>query len=518
MRHGAVVGILLLGAFCLDGAAEGASSPVAAAREYRERQGPRILRDYARLLSMPNTPADPASLERNATALRDGLAQRGVKAELWRLPDAAPIVFGRLEVAGARRTLGVYVHYDGQPVEPTRWTHPPFEPTLYTAAMEDAGKPRPFPADGEPIDPEWRIYARSAGDDKVPIPAIYAALDALREGQFELTSNLVFLFEGEEERGSTHLESYFERNRDKLDVDLWLICDGPVHTTRRPQLVFGVRGYSGLELTVYGAERYLHSGHYGNWAPNPALRLARLLAGMKDDQGRVLIEGFHDTVEPLTASEEAALARLPRADQALRQELGLAETEAGNAPLERRLLLPSLNIRGMQSATVGATARNIIPTQATASIDIRLVRGNDPEQMLDLVEAHIRKQGYHVVREPPDHETRLKRPKLILVERRGGYPAVRTSMDLPVVKEVIAATRRAAGESLVLMPTLGGSLPLYLFTEGLGQAVVVVPIANHDDNQHAPDENIRVANLWYGIELYAALFTMPDGGVADGEF
>jgi len=506
MLQSRVLSLIALVAVCPGYASDDA---VEAARSYRETNGPAILRDYADLLALRNTPEDPTNLERNAEEIRKRLAERGVSAELLRLDGAAPLVYGRKMVPGARRTLGVYVHYDGQPVDPAQWTHPPFEPTLYTAAIEAGGEPREFPASGEVIDPEWRIYARSAGDDKVPIGGLLAAFDALAAAKLPLTSNLVFLFEGEEEQGSTNLEQFLTTYRDRFDVDLWLICDGPVHQSRRPQLVFGVRGYTGIEITVYGAERYLHSGHYGNWAPNPAQGLASLLAGMKDDEGRVLIEGYYDSVKPLGEADREALDQLPAIDDALRSELGLARSEAGNASLAERLLLPSLNVRGLSSATVGATARNVIPATATASIDIRLVEGNHPEGMLDLVETYIRSRGYHVVRDAPDHATRLAHPRIARVVRNPGYPAVRTPVDLPVLQPVIRAAELAAGEPLVLLPSLGGSLPLYLFAELLEQPLVVVPVANHDDNQHAPDENLRIANLWYGIDLYSALFTMP---------
>jgi acetylornithine deacetylase/succinyl-diaminopimelate desuccinylase-like protein len=485
------------------------SRAVDAARSFRQQHGPRILREYAELLEVPNVPGNPASQRRNAELIRDGLAARGVHAELLELDGVPPIVFGKLDAPGATRTLGIYLHYDGQPVDPEQWTHPPFEPTLYTAAIEAGGEPRPLPRDGESIDPEWRLYARSSGDDKVPVPALFGALDALRDAKIPPTSNLLFFFEGEEEQGSDHLGDYFAKYRARLDADLWLICDGPVHQSRQPQLVFGVRGYTGLEITVYGAKRYLHSGHYGNWAPNPALELARLLASMKDDNGRVLIDGFYDSVAPLTEKEKTALATVPTVDASLRKELGLAATEADDGLLVERLLLPSFNIRGMQSAAVGEKARNLIPIEAEASIDIRLVKGNDPEAMLDLVERHIEGRGYRIVRDAPDETTRASQRRIARVVRRPGYPAVRTSMDLPLANQLVRAAEAAAGESLILLPGMGGSLPLYLFTEQLGQPIVIVPIANHDDNQHAPDENLRLANLWYGIDLFAAILTMP---------
>jgi acetylornithine deacetylase/succinyl-diaminopimelate desuccinylase-like protein len=172
-------------------------------------------------------------------------------------------------------------------------------------------------------------------------------------------------------------------------------------------------------------------------------------------------------------------------------------------------LLPALTVKGLESGNVGAKARNVIPASATAALGIRLVKGNDPQAMLDLVEAHIEKQGFHIVREEPDHATRLQYPKIARVTRGGGYPAARTPMDLPIAQTIVAAMTEAAGEAPILVPALGGSLPLYLFTDVLGKPALIVPIANHDDNQHAPDENLRLANLFYGIDLYAALLTMP---------
>ncbi|MFV2007305.1 MAG: M20/M25/M40 family metallo-hydrolase, partial [Longimicrobiales bacterium] len=481
---------------------------------YREAHGPAIIRNFAELLAIPNNASDSVGIRRNAEYIRSELERRGVKAELLELPGVPPIVYGELLVPGATRTLGIYIHYDGQPVDERRWTHGAWEPTLYTRLMQEGGRERPLPADGEPIDLEWVIYARSAGDDKAPLGALLPVLSAFQEGGVTPTSNLIFFFEGEEEAGSRRLGRYLERYRDRLDsIDIWLFFDGPVHQSGRPLLTFGVRGVTEMEVTVYGASRPLHSGHYGNWAPVPGQMLARLLASMKAEDGTVLVDGFYDTVEPLGPAEREALANLPPWDEELKHELGLARTEGEPQSLAERLLLPSLTVRGLESGNVGARARNVIPATATASLGIRLVKGNDPAQMRDLVEAHIRAQGYHVVREDPDMETRRRYPKIAKVIHGGGYRAARTDMNLPIARQLVTAVREAAGEKgLVVVPALGGSLPLYLFTEIMNQPAVVVPIANHDDNQHAADENLRVRNLWYGIDLYAALLTMPPPG------
>jgi len=487
------------------------SPAVRAARTFRSEHGASILRDFAMLLRLPNVASDTVNIRRNAEAIRELFALRGVGMELWTYEDAPPIVHGRLEAnAGDPQeapTYGIYVHYDGQPVSVEEWTSPPWEPVLFSREHHAGGRRLDWPAQGEVIDPEWRVYARSAGDDKAPIPALLTALDALSSARIPRTVNLIFFFEGEEEAGSPHLEAYLDRHHEELDVDAWFICDGPVHQSRRPQLVFGVRGITSFELTVYGATRGLHSGHYGNWAPNPGGMLARLLASMKDANGRVLVEGFYDTVAPLGAAERAALERIPAVDERLVREFGLARTE-GEGTLSERLLLPSLNIRGLTSGRTGAAARNVIPNTAVASVDVRLVRGNDPAHMLDLVEAHIERQGYHILREEPDLETRLTHPRIARMRRGGGYVAARASMDDPVVEPLVDAVRLASGEAPVLVPSLGGSLPLYLFSKHDDAPVIVVPIANHDDNQHAPDENLRLANLWYGIDLFAAILTM----------
>jgi acetylornithine deacetylase/succinyl-diaminopimelate desuccinylase-like protein len=482
---------------------------LAAVRAYREANGAQILSGFADLLALPNVAGDDAGIARNVAYLKDAFARRGFALEVWTLPGASPVLYGKLAVRGATRTLGVYAHYDGQPVDSEKWTHPPFAPTLLTAPAENGGTVRPLPKPGEAIDPEWRLYARSAGDDKAPIVALLTALDALRQAKVPLTSNLVVLLEGEEEAGSEHLKGYLEGHKAQLGVDAWLFCDGPVHTSRRPQLVFGVRGVIDMELTVYGAVRHLHSGHYGNWAPNPAFTLAHLLASMKDDEGHVLIDSFYDTVEPLGAAERAAIDAVRDNDDDLRKELGLVKTEDNNARLQERLLLPTLNVRGMASGNVGPGAENIIPSSATASLELRLVKGNNPDHMLDLVEEHIRKQGFFIVRDDPDMATRLAHAKIAKVTRLPGYPAARTAMDLDIVFSLVQATSRAAGENVILLPTLGGSLPLYLFNDLLAKPAVVVPIANHDDKQHGPDENLRLANLWYGIDLMGELLTMP---------
>ena len=270
-------------------------------------------------------------------------------------------------------------------------------------------------------------------------------LRAFREGGVRPTSNLIFFFDGEEEAGSPHLDEYLTRYRDRVNpIDIWLFFDGPVHQSGRPQITFGVRGSMGMEVTVYGATRELHSGHYGNWAPDTPQILARLLASMKDDNGKVLIDGWYDSADPIGAEERAALAAMPDYDAALKRELGLAWTEGQPASLSERLLLPALTVRGISGGNTGALASNVIPNTATAALGIRLVKGNDPAKMRALVVRHIERQGFHVVTTDPDMATRLKYPSIAKVTGgEDGSPAARTSMANPFARQVVAAAAAA---------------------------------------------------------------------------
>ena len=483
-----------------------------ATKTWVDKKGPIIIKDFVKLLSVPNVASDKVNIRKNAEYITTLFEKRNFEMQLLELDGANPIIFGELKTPGAKRTLCFYVHYDGQPVNESKWAHGPFKPILYDGPIDDGGKPIAIPKNSSSIDPEWRLYARSAGDDKAPIITILNAIDALQSSKIGITSNIKLFFEGEEEAGSTNLKAHLSKHRDLLDdIDIWLFCDGPMHQSRQPQLVFGVRGVTGMEITVYGATRSLHSGHYGNWAPVPGQSIAELISSMKDVNGNVLVSGFYDTVEPLSEFERLELSKIPDVDEQLKKELGLVYTEGEGHSINERLLLPSLTIKGLSSGNVGKKARNVIPNSATAAIGVRLVKGNDPEDMLDKIEAHIKSQGFHIVYNAPDLDTRQNYPKIVKVDRRGsGYIASRTSMEDPNAKLIINAVKEYVGDDLILMPALGGSLPLYLFTDYLKKPAIIVPIANHDNNQHAPNENLRIANLWYGIDLMGVIMTMPN--------
>ncbi|MDQ3556597.1 MAG: M20/M25/M40 family metallo-hydrolase, partial [Gemmatimonadota bacterium] len=388
-------------------------APLAAQRadpvaRYVEGRHPEIVRELNALLAIPNVASDSLNIRRNAVVLREMMERRGIRTQILET-GGPPTVYGELPARGARTTLLLYAHYDGQPVDSAKWTgHAPWEPVLRDGALERGARTLPLPPRG-PYPDDWRIYARSSSDDKGPIVAMLVALDALRAAGRAPAVNLKFLFEGDEEIGSPNLRALLSEHRELLRSDLAIMADGPEHASGRPTVVFGARGITTAQITVYGADRPLHSGHYGNWAPNPAMELARLLASLKDAQGRVSVAGWYDDVLPLSAEERAAVAAIPDDEPGA---FGFAEPEGGpGARRLERIALPSLNVRGLSSLYVGAEARTLVPAQAVAELDLRLVPAVQPERQIARLREHVRAQGFHLVEADPDSATRARFPR-----------------------------------------------------------------------------------------------------------
>jgi len=497
--------VVLLAAVAAFARAAAPDPLVARVRAWRSAHELAIVDELAKLLAIPNVASDRENIRANADAIVALCARRGMKATLLESEGSPPAVLAELAVPGARRTVVFYAHYDGQPVDPARWVGNPWQPVFRTGPLESGGKEVPRSSLTSPLDPDLRLYARASSDDKAPIVGLLAALDALRAAGVPPSVNVKFFFEGEEEAGSPHLAEMLRVHAPRLAADLWLFCDGPVHQSGRKLVFFGARGITDVEITAYGAVRRLHSGHYGNWSPNPAAELAGLIAAMRDDEGRIRIPGFTDDVRRPTEAERRAVAEAPDVDRELRRELGLGRTLGGGARVEASVLSPALNVRGLASADVGARATNSIPTEATASLDFRLVPDQTPAKVREKVEAYLRGRGYHLVSSAPDRETLAAHGRVLRVEWGAGYPPSRTSMELPIARAVARLLSEASAAPAVRLPTLGGSIPIHVFEQILGAPVVGVPIANHDNNQHAANENLRVGNLWDGIEIFAML-------------
>ncbi|MBP6447555.1 MAG: M20/M25/M40 family metallo-hydrolase [Saprospiraceae bacterium] len=469
-----------------------------------------LMSEYFEFLKLPNTFNDRQMLDVNANFILGMLKKAGIQGRLMydKNKKSVPAVYGEYIHSPQATTIIFYAHYDGQPVNPANWHQglDPFKPQLVSDRLDRGGKFMAFPKKGEKFDPKWRIYGRASADDKAGVYSIIKAFQAIKDMGLKPNINIKFFFEGEEENGSVNLEDILEHNKEALKSDLWVICDGPMPATGQKQITYGVRGDVNMHLTVYGPKRPLHSGNYGNWAPNPAQKLIRLLSSMKDENGLVLIDGYYDDVIPLSAAEKKALSEIEDPAPVLKQELGFAEAEMlGVTFLESITSIPTLNINGISAANTGRLASNVIPTTASAALDLRLVKGNTVENQVKRVKDHIRKMGFYIVDKEPTDEERAKYKDIIFVTQGHGYPAQRTPIDHPLAMKVASAVQSSTDKKIILMPSAGGSLPLYLFDKVTKTYPVTIPVVNYDNNQHAENENLELGRLKEGIKTIGAV-------------
>ena len=494
-------------AVALCGASAGvAASPKAAVRAWRLAHEKVIITDFSGLLALPNVATNVPDVEKNAAYIRGLLEARGFTVQLlYAEPGTPPSVFAERKTPGATRTVLYYAHYDGQPIGQKGWITTPFEPAVRTALP--AAEPVDWKAASEPVNPDWRIFARSSGDDKGSIQAMISALDALEASGIRPSVNIKLLYEGEEEQGSPHFARLVGQNIPLLQSDLLIMGDGPVHQSGRQQINFGNRGIAGFKAVVYGPLKPLHDGHYGSWAPSPAVMLASLVMSLRDDEGHILIPGFYDDVTPPSAADKAALAALPDVETNLKAALGLGRN-VGPSRLADGYLAPTLNVRAIHVGDEGPNAANAIPPQGEASFDLRLAPGETPKHVHELLEGYLAGRGWFIVRDTPDLATRLAHPKIVRINWDPGESiATQTPMDGPEAKAVAASISRTEGYPVIELPIMGASSGMADVVDQLHVPMVGVSIANYDDNQHAQNENLRLGNLWDGIEVYAGLLS-----------
>ncbi|MGH8250741.1 MAG: M20/M25/M40 family metallo-hydrolase [Steroidobacteraceae bacterium] len=490
------------------GAADEAAAMKAAAAHVAAHEQA-IVQELRELLALPNVASDHAHIRANADRLVQMLGKRKVAARILETPGAPVAVFGERKSPGAKRTILFYAHFDGQPVGPAdAWATPPFEPVLRAGRLEDGAKGIAWPDATHPLADEARIYARSSSDDKGPIVAMLAAIDALDAARIPLSANLKFFLEGEEEAGSPNLTRTLAAHREALQSDLWIFGDGPIDPRGLPRVSLGVRGVMDFRLTVYGAAGSLHSGHYGNVAPNPGARLAALIASMRAPDGRITIEGL-EAPDPTEA--QLALARTAFDTPGMLAAAGIAAAESG-LDYGESILRPALNVTQLLYGG-NAAQRNAIDSEATAGLDLRLTPGMKVDESRAAIEAHMRSQGYVLLGAPPSAAERLANPRLARFEwGDDGYPAAVSSPDQPAVARVVALMQGATDGEVRVPPLMGGSLPISSIGEVLGAPFVIVPIVNADNNQHAPNENLRMKEFRRGIGFYAALLAAAGQG------
>ncbi|MBV1908988.1 MAG: M20/M25/M40 family metallo-hydrolase [Kangiellaceae bacterium] len=474
---------------------------------WRKANSLQILNDFRDLLSLPNVAADKAAMNKNADWIEQYLQQREFKTKRL-VAGGAPYIYAELNNPAATKTVLIYAHFDGQPVIADKWTTPPWQPTLRDNLVSSGGKAIPWPTKNSEVSEESFLFARSAGDDKAPVIALMAAIDGLKHAGIQPSVNIKLILDGEEEAGSPTLSKIIAQHGSLLKADLMLFCDGPMHQSRQRQLVFGVRGVMGVNLTTYGPKRPLHSGHYGNWAPNAAQQMASILASLHDQNGKIAIKNYYDDVRKITAVEQQAIDAMPNIDQQLKNELDIHSKHMKHTRVENSVMEPGVIITGIQVGSTGDKARNVVLPRATATVNMRLVANQKPSDVRTLVEKHFSSLGYFITKDEVTSEV-LKRHHKVLLLNWGdsGYPAFRTSLASSMARQLNRILEELDGRKPLMTPTMGGSLPIYLFEQVVDAPIIILPVANHDNNQHGPDENIRIKNLWDAIDVYSAVIT-----------
>jgi len=480
--------------------------PVSSIRQLTEQHRAEAISLYRQFLSLPNDANFPDDILELVAWLEGAFAKRGFTADRI-ATGGSPLLYAERRVDAGAPTVLVYLQADGQPVDPAAWNQEdPYTPVLKAAGPDGNFQRIPWGTLDERYDPDWRIFARSASDSKGPMTQFMMAIELLDRAGFRFPYNLKVIIDTEEEMSSPHLPAAVDANRQRLSADLLLIFDGPPHPSNRPTVGFGARGIVSVTLVTYGPVVPQHSGHYGNFVPNPAFHMSRILSSMKSADGRVTIPGFYDGVE-IDDATRAILAAVPDDETQILENMGLTRPDAVAATLQEAIQYPSLNIRGLSSGWVGDAARTIIPGTATAEIDIRLVKESNYEYLLHLVRSHIVELGYHVIDHEPTMAERLDHANIVSFTHQFGYNAYRSDFDALAGRMARAGMRHLYGEEPVLIRTSGGSVPISPFVETLGVPTATVPTVNIDNNQHSPNENIRLGNFIEGIAILMAVLS-----------
>lgn len=464
------------------------------------------LEELKTLLAIPNNARKPEDIEKNIVWCADKLEEFNFTTQRLETASVPLLLASPKKMSKRKPTMLFYFHIDGQPVDPSFW----YQDDPYQAVLKEE-------VEGEgwvdldwnrlkekDLNPEWRIFARSSSDDKSPFMMFLTALKTINEQGEKLPFNLKIILDFEEEIGSPNLAKAVLKYKENLKADQLIIFDGPKHITNQPTIAYGARGITSLTIKVFGPSFPLHSGHYGNYAPNPALRLSNLLTSMKDKNGVVTIPGYYDGII-LDEKTKAILASVPDEEKVLRGKLGIGEIDQVGNNYQEAIQYPSLNIRGMASAWVGDEVRTIVPATAVAEIDIRLVVESDGERLKTLVKNHIADQGYHIMDKKPNSRERVLHPKICQISERGVTDAFRTDFDSELGKWVFKNIGDTFGSDPIRLRTMGGTLPTSPFINTLAVPAVIVPLVNSDNNQHSPNENLRLGNYFDGVKTIYGL-------------
>lgn len=460
------------------------------------------LRDF---VTIPNDALNANDIQRNIFWLKKKFNQRGFNTTELETENH-PLFFATLPMEESKPTILIYMHFDGQSVDPNKWNQPNPYITVLKNPNENGFETVPFDAMGEDINYDWRLFGRSTSDDKGPIVMLLNAIDLLKEENKVLPFNVKVILDGEEEKSSKPLPKAVKEYRELLEADFLLIADGPVHSSGKPTVIYGCRGITTLSLTTYGPVKPQHSGHYGNYAPNPGFQLAQLLATMKDEYGRVTIPGYYDGIT-LDETAQNVLKNVPDSKEAIAEKLQFKTAEKVGDFYQEALQYPSLNIRGLGSGWIGKEARTIVPATATAELDLRLVPESDGTRLKKLVKDHIKKQGYQIIDHIPSKEERMAHDKIVSFSEGSVTDAFRTDLDNNYGDFLVNTMQQAFSEDIVQIRIMGGTVPIAPFINELQIPAFIVPMVNPDNNQHSPNENLKIGQLAYGIQAFYSILS-----------
>lgn len=461
--------------------------------------------ELRKFVAIPNDALNADDIDANLIWLRDKFNDRGFNTSILETENL-PLFFAGLPMDDNKPTILFYMHLDGQSVDASKWNQPnPYE-TVLKSKDGDGWKQESFEDLNDDINYDWRLFGRSTSDDKGPIVMFLNTIDLLKKEGVNIPFNVKVILDSEEEKSSAPLPKAVKKYRELLKADFLVINDGPVHVSGKPTVIYGCRGITTLSLTSYGPVKPQHSGHYGNYAPNPGFQLAQLLASMKDEEGRVLISGYYDGII-IDDATETVLKSVPDDDKSIAEKLQFKTSEKVGSYYQEALQYPSLNIRGMGSGWIGEQARTIVPATATAELDLRLVPESDGTKLKSLVKKHIEKEGFYIMDTVPTQVQRLEHDRIITVLEGPVTDAFRTNLDNSYGTFLVNTLKNKMKDDIVQIRIMGGTVPIAPFINELKIPAFIVPMVNPDNNQHSPNENLRIGQIAYGIEVFYAILS-----------
>ena len=425
--------------------------------------------------------------------------------------ETIPLLLASKHISDDYKTILIYMHLDGQPVDSSKWNQEnPFKP-VYKLKKDgefiDYDSTKIEELDYNTIkDKDIRIFARASSDAKGPVMMLIQAIKFMNLNNIDRKLNLKLVMDFEEEKGSPSLPDAVKKHSSILKSDALLIFDGPRHESDLPTLNFGNRGISSITLKTYGPIVSQHSGHFGNYAPNPVFRMSNILSSMKDENGIVKINGYYDGI---TISDQVKkyLDNVPDDEESMLDKMQFKKPESVGESYQEAIQFPSLNVRGIRAGWVEDEVRTIVPAECIAEIDVRLVIESDGYRLHNLIKQHIESLGYIVLDHEPSKEERMKFDKIVKFNSTVSYPAFRTDIDSDLGNWLFKTLTKTFGVTPVRKRTSGGSVPISPFVNVLNIPAVGVPTVNKDNNQHSPNENIKLINYIEGIESFVGILS-----------